>query len=177
MRSRWRRCRHRVPELRLEPLGPEHRADLHALIQDPLVGRYTRIPYPPPPDQADIMLERYATDDAREGFAVFDTDGAFVGVCMVVGVDREAAECELGYMTAPAARGRGCATEMLRLLTIHALRDLGMHRLVLHIGASNDASQRIARSNGYRLEGTLRDAYVKPGVREDTTIWSRLATD
>jgi RimJ/RimL family protein N-acetyltransferase len=166
-----------VPDLRLEPLGPEHRDDLDALIRDPLVGRYTRIPYPPPPDQADVMISRYETDDVREGFAVCDENGAFVGVCMLVGIDREASECELGYMTAPAARGRGHATEMLRLLTEHALRDLGMHRLVLHIGASNTASERVARANGYVGEGTLRDAYVKPGVREDTTIWSRLVTD
>jgi RimJ/RimL family protein N-acetyltransferase len=166
-----------VPELRLEPLGPSHLPELDALLHDPLVGRFTRIPYPPPPDQAEVMVSRYASDETREGFAALDEDGTFVGVCMVVGMDRAAQESELGYMTSPGARGRGVATEMLRLLTEHALRDLGLHRLVLHIGASNAASEQVARRNGYTHEGTLRDAYVKPGVREDTTIWSRLATD
>ena len=166
-----------MPDLRLEPLGLEHRDDLDALIRDHLVGRFTRIPDPPPPDQAEVMIRRYETDETREGFAALDTTGAFVGVCMVVGLDRDAQECELGYMTAPAARGRGVATQMLRLLTEHALRDLGMQRVELRISVDNVASERVARSNGYVCEGRLRNTYVKPGRREDTTVWSRLATD
>jgi RimJ/RimL family protein N-acetyltransferase len=166
-----------VPEVRLEPLGPEHRDALEALLQDPLVGQFTRIPYPPAPDQADVLLERYRTDETREGYAAVDETGTFLGVCMVIGIDREAQECELGYVTAPAARGRGVATEMLRLLTERALGDLGMQRVELRIGVTNAASELVARRNGYTCEGTLRSTYLKQGRREDVTIWSRLATD
>ena len=166
-----------MPELRLEPLGPEHRDELDALIRDPMVGRFTPIPDPAPANQADLMISAYAADDTREGFAAFDETGAFVGVCMVIHLNREAQECELGYMTSPAARGRGVASEMLRLLTEHGLRDLGLQRLQLTIGADNAASERVARSNGFTCEGRLRNVYLKPGRRGDTTIWSRLATD
>ena len=166
-----------MPDLRLEPLGPEHRDDLDALIRDPLVGRFTPIPDPAPADQADVMIATYQADDTREGFAAFDGTGAFVGVCMVIHLNLPAAECELGYMTAPAARGRGVAREMLRLVTEHALRDLGLQRLQLTISADNEASERVARANGFTCEGRLRNTYLKPGVRGDSTIWARLATD
>ena len=166
-----------MPDLRLEPLTDEHRADLDALLHDPLVLRFTRFPDPLPPDYVSVVLERYRTDDTRRAFVARDDAGDFVGVCMVVGLDREAEECELGYMVAPAARGRGAATDMLRLLTAHAFDDLRLQRVGLHIGADNLASERVAERNGYTREGLLRNAYVKPGVRGDTSIWSRLATD
>jgi RimJ/RimL family protein N-acetyltransferase len=166
-----------VPDLRLEPLTDAHRDDLDALLHDPLVLRFTRYPDPLPPDFVSVVLGRYRDDDSREGFVARDAEGAFVGVCMVVGLDREAEECELGYMVAPAARGRGVATEMLRLLTRHAFEDLRLQRVTLHIGADNAASERVAERNGYTREGLLRNAYVKPGVRGDTSIWSKLATD
>ena len=52
-----------------------------------------------------------------------------------------------------------------------------MIRLELHIGTENVASQTVARRAGYTLEGTLRSAHLKQGLREDTQIWSRLRTD
>jgi RimJ/RimL family protein N-acetyltransferase len=166
-----------VPELQLEPLTDAVRDDLDALLHDPLVLRFTRFPDPLPPDYVSVVLERYRSDDTRQGFVARDGDGAFVGVCMVVGLDREAEECELGYMVAPSARGRGVATEMLRLLTAHAFDELRLQRVALHIGADNPASERVAERNGYTREGLLRNAYVKPGVRSDTSIWSKLASD
>ena len=166
-----------MPELQLEPLTDEHRDDLDALLHDPLVLRFTRFPDPLPPDYVSVVLERYRTDDTRQGFVARDGAGAFLGVCMVVGLDRDAQECELGYMVAPAARGRGAATEMLRQLTTYAFEELGLVRLTLHIGADNGASERVAERNGYTREGLLRNAYVKPGVRSDTSIWSKLASD
>jgi len=36
---------------------------------------------------------------------------------------------------------------------------------------------RVAERCGYIREGVLRSSFVKPGRREDTEIWSRLATD
>jgi RimJ/RimL family protein N-acetyltransferase len=66
---------------------------------------------------------------------------------------------------------------MLRLLTAHAFDELRLQRVTLHIGADNPASERVAERNGYTREGLLRSAYVKPGVRSDTSIWSKLASD
>jgi hypothetical protein len=38
-----------------------------------------------------------------------------------------------------------------------------------------DASKRVAERCGYEREGVLRSVYLKPGLREDTEIWSRIA--
>ena len=92
-------------------------------------------------------------------------------------IDLEARTAELGYIVAEEARGRGVATEGLRLLTDWALSELGALRLELLISVENEASKRVAERCGYEREGVLRSTYVKPGVREDVEIWSRLGND
>jgi RimJ/RimL family protein N-acetyltransferase len=76
-----------------------------------------------------------------------------------------------------AARGRGVATTALGLLTAWAFRELDSVRLELLISVDNPGSKRVAEHNGYRYEGTMRSVFVKPGLWEDTEMWSRLATD
>ena len=114
----------------------------------------------------------------REGFAIVDpADDSVVGLALAARIDRETQTVELGYVVSPTARGRGVATEALRLLSDWAFRELDALRLELLISEENVASQRVAERCGYVQEGLLRSVYTKPGVREDTQIWSRLPTD
>ena len=166
--------------IRLERLGESHEAALAPIVEDPDVQRFTRIPVPVPTDFARTWIDAYErgrSDGTREGFAVVDGAGAFLGLALAVRIEREAAEVELGYLVAPAARGRGVATEALRLLTAWAFAELGAQRIELVISVDNPASRRVAERCGYVLEGVLRSVYVKPGVREDAELWSRLPTD
>ena len=78
---------------------------------------------------------------------------------------------------APRARGRGVATWALDALTRWGFAELDALRLELLISVDNEASKTVAERCGYVREGVLRSLHVKQGVREDTEIWSRLASD
>jgi RimJ/RimL family protein N-acetyltransferase len=133
-----------------------------------------------PPDFARTWLARYEEgrrDGTREAFAIVDDEGGFLGLALVPQIDRETRTAELGYVVAPAARGRGVASEALRQLSAWAVAELGIFRLELLISVDNAASKRVAEKCGYICEGVLRSFHVKQDVREDTEIWSRLATD
>ena len=150
------------------------------MLDDPDLLRFTRIPEPVSPGFARSWLERYEEGrhaGNREAFAVVDEAGEFLGIAMAPGIDHETATAELGYVVAPAARGRGVASEALRQLTEWAFGQLRMIRLELLISVDNAASIKMAERCGYIREGVLRSFFVKPGRREDTEIWSRLATD
>jgi RimJ/RimL family protein N-acetyltransferase len=165
--------------LTLVPLAREHLPAVENLLRDPDVLRFTRVPEPPP-GFAETWLglyERGRRDGTREGFAVVDGDGEFLALALAPTIEREARTAELGYVVAPAARGRGVATAALGLLTEWAFAELGALRLELLIGVANDASKRIAERNGYRFEGVLRSRPFKQDLREDTEIWSRLVSD
>jgi RimJ/RimL family protein N-acetyltransferase len=150
------------------------------MLDDPELLRFTRVPEPVPPGFARIWLDRYEEgrmDGSREAFAIVDEDGGFLGLGLAPRIERDARTAELGYVVAPAARGRGVASEALRRLTEWAFGELGMLRLELMISVENAASKRVAERCGYVREGVLRSLHVKQGVHEDTELWSRLATD
>ncbi|HEX6696103.1 MAG TPA: GNAT family N-acetyltransferase [Solirubrobacteraceae bacterium] len=164
----------------LRPLAAEHLDDVTALFDDADVLRFTRLPVPPPPGYARTWLERYEAgrlDGTREAFAALDDDGRFVGLALAVDIDREGREVELGYITAPAVRGRGIATAMLDELTRWAFDELGALRVTLIIDVENRGSSKVAERCGYVLEGVMRSSYVKDDVRVDAGLWSRLPTD
>jgi RimJ/RimL family protein N-acetyltransferase len=164
----------------LRPLAAEHLDDVSALFDDPDVLRFTRLPVPPPPGYARTWLERYEAgriEGTREAFVALDDDGRFAGLALAVDIDREGREAELGYITAPAARGRGVATGMLDELTRWAFDELGALRVTLIIDVENRASSRVAERCGYVLEGVMRSSYLKDDVRVDAGLWSRLPTD
>jgi len=165
--------------IRLELFSEAHLAGVAAMLDDPDVLRFTRIPEPVPPEFASTWLTRYEEArraGSREAFAIVE-DGEVLGLALAPRIDHESQTAELGYSVAAAARGRGVATEALRQLTGWAFDELGMVRLELLISVENHASKTVAERCGYVREGVLRSTYVKPGRRDDTEIWSRLATD
>jgi RimJ/RimL family protein N-acetyltransferase len=169
-----------VDDLRFPPLGPQHLAALRELVRDPDVQRFTRVPVPTPPGWIDTWLSFYEVgraDGTREGFAIEDADGAFLGLAFAVRIDADEATAELGYVVAPAARGRGVASRALAALTEWVFAEREMVRAELRISVANEASKRVAGRCGYACEGVLRSMYVKPGMRDDLELWSRLASD
>ena len=169
-----------MSEVRLEPLGEQHLADVALMFDDEGVLRYTRLPNPVPEGFERRWLEFYEEgrrEGTREAFAVVDDTGAFLGLALAFGFEPEGRQLELGYVVTPNARGRGVATEALQLLTEWALAELGALRIELRISADNPASKRVAENAGYRYEGTLRSFHFKQGIRMDFEIWSRLASD
>ena len=166
--------------MRLEQFGRSHLGAISVLLDDPDVLRFTRVPSPPPPDFAQTWFRFYEDgrrEGTREAFAVVDGDEAVVALAVAPQIDLAARSAELGYVVLPASRGRGVATEALRLLTAWAFSELGALRLELLIGVGNHASKRVAERCGYVREGVLRSLHLKQDVRLDTEIWSRLPTD
>ena len=166
--------------IRLVPFAATHLDDVAALLTDPDILRFTRIPEPPPPDFPRTWLNRYEhgrSEGTHEGFAALDAGGHFVGLALAPDIDRDGREVELGYLVAPGARGRGIATDMLRQLTDWALGELGMLRVYLIINIENPASERVAERCGYVREGVMRSVHLKQGRRSDASLWSRLPSD
>jgi RimJ/RimL family protein N-acetyltransferase len=162
--------------VRLVPYGPEHVAPTQAWLDDPDIRANTPIPEPVPADHAAGWLTRFADDPEREAWAVLDDEDQVVAFACSPLVSRERAEAELGYSVAAHARGKGVATWVLQELTAWAL-GWGAQRIELHINADNVGSRTVAERNGYRLEGILRQTYLKPGQRVDTAVYGLLATD
>jgi RimJ/RimL family protein N-acetyltransferase len=166
--------------IRLEALTAAHVPVLLPLTADSDVVRFTRIPPGADETFARGWIKRYEEgwdDGSRAGFAIRARDGGFLGFAAFVELNLERREGELGYMVAPAARGRGIAPRAVALLTRWGFDELGLIRLELRIDAQNLASERVAERSGYRRDGVLRNVHFKEGLRCDLAIWSRLSQD
>ena len=90
---------------------------------------------------------------------------------------------EVGYWVAPSGRGRGVATEAVRLMVRHAFiatadGGLGMRRLLLAHANGNEASQMVAVRNGFVHTGTERSAErLGDGTYVDLHWYDLLTTD
>jgi RimJ/RimL family protein N-acetyltransferase len=148
-------------------------ADVVEACNDPLTQRY--LP---------LLPEPYTEDDARTfvdraepwQLAVADEQtGRLLGT---VGLEqRGAGEAELGYWTAPWARGRGVATAAAGELTARAFA-AGFVRVYLRTALANGPSQRVALAAGYQREGIARGGgRRRDGSHYDLVVFSRLAGD
>jgi RimJ/RimL family protein N-acetyltransferase len=166
--------------VRLEPLTLDDEADMDAIARDPDVARFTYVPVAPARDFARSWIERYLRgweEGALAGFAVRESGGsAFLGFAGVVRLDADGREGEIGFIVAPAARGKGVATRALALLSSWALQ-AGLLRIELRIDVENSGSIRVAERAGFVRDGVLRSVHFKQGLRSDVAVYSLLPGD
>lgn len=89
---------------------------------------------------------------------------------------------EVGYLTHPAARGRGVMTAAVGLVVRHAFSaradgGLGFGKLRLEAALGNTASRRVAERAGFREVGLSRDAIICRDGMHDAMRYVRLVTD
>ncbi|MGB3669631.1 MAG: GNAT family protein [Phormidesmis sp.] len=74
-------------------------------------------------------------------------------------------------------KGKGYGRQMLRWVKTFTFDRLGYHRLWLDVVASNQRAKKLYLSEGFVIEGTLREAYKHSQGYKDMLILSVLATD
>jgi RimJ/RimL family protein N-acetyltransferase len=112
-------------------------------------------------------------------FAIREREGdRLVGSCQLLGLDLRHRSAELQIRIGePDARGRGLGTEAVALLLRHAFADLDLHRVSLHVFASNAAALATYERCGFVREGALREAAMLDGRREDVVVMGILRQD
>jgi RimJ/RimL family protein N-acetyltransferase len=164
----------------LEPLEERFVPHFEALARDPDVLRYTRVPARRDGRFVAGWIAGYEQgwrDGARAGFAVVGDGGQFLGMVGLIRIDWEQLEAEIGYVIAPAARGRGVARRAIGLVSWWGLGELGLARIEAVIDVQNEASLKVAERAGYTREGVRRSTHFKDGQRADMAIYSLLPAD
>ncbi len=160
-------------------LRPWTEDDVLALVagcNDPEIAYWIpTIPHPYSVDDARAFVRGEVRDD-HDALAI-ELAGDVVGG-IGLGVNAHQYRGTIGYWMAATARGRGVCTRALRLLSRHALDDLGLQRLQLVADPDNVASQRVAEKAGFRREGVLRAHLRHPDGRiRDSVMFSLLPGD
>jgi RimJ/RimL family protein N-acetyltransferase len=156
---------------------------------DPEIAAWTTVPSPYAREDAEGFVTRMvAAGWAEETMFTWAVqapgavDGpvlAMVGVTRTTGAPGQEQAGEIGYWTAPDARGTGLTTAAARLVADWALdpEGLGLTRLQWQAFVGNWPSRRVAWKLGFRFEGTLRRFGPQRGVLRDSWMASLLPDD
>jgi RimJ/RimL family protein N-acetyltransferase len=109
-------------------------------------------------------------------FAIRRLDSpAPIGTCQLHDVHPVHRSAELQIRIGDASsRGQGLGTEAVRLLVEYGFGTLRLHRIALHVFATNLAAQRAYEKAGFVREGVLKDAAFVGGHFVDSVVMAIL---
>lgn len=164
---------------RLRPWRPDDVDAVWSAFQDPDIrlwnggGVQSR-------EDALVLLGRRLdwTSGDHASWAVVDDGDALLGSVSLHSIDRLATEAQIGYWTAPGARGRGVAAAATDAVCRWGFGALPIDRIELCHAVENAASGRVAEKAGFTFEGRLRRSHrYGDGVKHDELLWARLSDD
>lgn len=165
----------------IEPLDP---ADVEELLlmgarnHSGVEGTEPTAPYDEQAERA--RLQRKLAECAQgTGHAwTIRVDGALVGDIGFNEVHRRNVQsANVGYMVDAASRGRGVASEALRLVIRESFDTLHLHRLDASARVTNVASQRVLEKAGFRRIGVFEKHFFEDGEWRDHYWYELIGPD
>jgi RimJ/RimL family protein N-acetyltransferase len=157
----------RTDELLLRPWRPTDAAAVHRACQDPVLASWSHLPVPFPRADAERfvadMIELTGTGRAA-ALAVFDGE-TLVGSVDLRSLDSRNRTAELGYWSAPWARGRRITERAARAQLRWAFGHLGLVRVDWRATVGNHASRLVGLRLGFAMIGR------RPGPAERAEEW------
>jgi len=167
---------------RLEPLAPQHAADLFAAASVPdAAQRFAYLPVEPP-ESAETVRAWIAGQQGLADpilFAVVDkATGRAGGWQQLMRIEPAHGVVEVGYVYwGPTIARTRLATEALYLHARYIFEDLGNRRFEWKCNNRNEPSKRAAQRVGFTFEGIFRQHMIVKGESRDTAWFSMLDSE
>ena len=89
-------------------------------------------------------------------------------------INREIGKAETYLFSDPAQHRCGIGTSAKKMMIRFGFEQLGLNKLYFITNEDNHASIRVNEKCGFKLEGRLRQEYIKDGVRKDRLYYGLL---
>lgn len=132
---------------------------------------------PVPRDEHDAWFEQIRHREDVRIFGIRE-DGRLVGTCQLHSINPVHRSAELQIRIGePDARGRGLGTVAVTRLLEIGFRTLALHRIHLHVFATNVEARRLYERVGFRVEGVQREAAWIDDAWADVVLMAILASE
>jgi RimJ/RimL family protein N-acetyltransferase len=160
--------------IRIRPFRDADAARFAAGTRDPEVVVHSGLASSLTPESARALLAELNAADGYVQRAIADAGSdALLGTVILFHVARHERRCEVGFWLLPEARGRGAATEAVRLACDWAARAWGIERFDAHSDVDNPGAHAVLERNGFAREGTLRGWGARGDGRVDAVVFGR----
>ncbi len=161
--------------VRLRAPEPEDAARLNPLFNDPEVLAGLSFPFPQPVSGFEEWIRTSRTSDSEVNLIIETLDGEPIGGCGLRFLNLRNRSANLGIWIGKPHWNHGYGTDAVRTLCRFAFRHLNLHRIDLHVYATNPRAIRSYEKVGFQQEGTLREAQFVGGQHVDEYVMGLLA--
>jgi RimJ/RimL family protein N-acetyltransferase len=149
---------------------------------EPEVARYQSWAAPFSTEQAHRFIDALAASDPDTPgqwfqFAVTESASGRLLGDVAAGIDADPRLARIGFTLAPAAQGRGFATEAVVALLDYLFRTRGKHRVSADCDPRNRASVRLLERLGFRCEAHHRRSAWSKGEWTDEAVYALLSDE
>jgi len=138
---------------------------------------------PPSETTARELFARWSTNqDTGVGFSIEtlpdgDSPSRLIGHLTLFNVSAKNRLATFAIGLGPADMGRGFGTDATRLAVRYGFREMGLHRIELHVLAYNERALAAYQRVGFVVEGRRRDAVFHDGRWHDEVLMAVLRSD
>jgi ribosomal-protein-alanine N-acetyltransferase len=172
-----------TPRLRLREITPDDAQWYLEHFSTPEIVHGSGFPAPRDIDAARKEMQEYIfgpfenATGLRWGIAL-KGESRLTGSCGFYGWVREGHDrCDIGYDLNPAFWNRGIMEEALRAMIRFGFEEMHLNRIQATVMARNQRSIKVLKSQGFTIEGKLREYSYFDGERHDEVMLSLLRRD
>lgn len=126
-------------------------------------------------NERDFITRSAGRKNDQNHFGIETLDGKFIGVCSYTEVNWRNRNCCIGWFIGDKSmRGKGCGTDMIKVLLKICFDELDMEKVYLNAFSYNTGAVRLYERMGFVHEGTYREKVYAMGRRWDEVHYGML---
>lgn len=146
-------------------------------FRNPFVSRYLYDNEPPKDMTEAEWIHKWCMDsdsDHVRWCIIHKEESKPIGTIGFHRYDNQNNSTEIGYDLSEEYTRKGLMSEALKAIMNFGASELLLHRVYASVAIDNQASNKLLESNGFQLEGILRDQYLYRGEYYDHKLWARI---
>lgn len=153
-------------DLNIRCLDTNDLKDIAKLANDRDIAEMTaNLPYPYTQTDAATWFDYVQRTESEHVFSIC-LGNKLIGICELVH-EPEHKRAELGYWLGKQYWHNGYATSAAQMLVGYGFSVLGVRKIYANCFGVNSASQHVLEKNGFKLEGCLKDHFIRLGKTHD----------